>query len=163
MPGEVLTVAKVQSLGAGYLIGGAILGLPLYGITVSQGIYYFRTYRGDRSYLKILVGSLMALESIHMIALLFYIHEFFLGVSFTHGESEIKSKSNNDESFSVDNPSGLLISEIAATTLILLVQCGYAKRIWTVSFKNKLYTVPIVTTSVFQADTVSADGFQSHL
>ncbi|KAL0955213.1 hypothetical protein HGRIS_004116 [Hohenbuehelia grisea] len=45
----------VLRFGGSFLIAGACLALPLYGVAVGQAVFYYRTYTADRNGLKLLV------------------------------------------------------------------------------------------------------------
>ncbi|KAL0959171.1 hypothetical protein HGRIS_014455 [Hohenbuehelia grisea] len=49
--------------GGTLLISGACLGLPLYGLALGQGVWYYRHYAADRTRLKLLVRGYLAINA----------------------------------------------------------------------------------------------------
>ncbi|KAG6809384.1 hypothetical protein H0H93_015848, partial [Arthromyces matolae] len=57
---------------------GMMIGLSLYGIALAQVAYYYRKFPMDANYWKILTGSLLVLDSLHIFSLAAGIHDWFL-------------------------------------------------------------------------------------
>ncbi|KAL0955212.1 hypothetical protein HGRIS_004115 [Hohenbuehelia grisea] len=58
----------VLCFGGSFLIAGACLALPLYGVAVGQAVSYYRTYTADRLRLKLVVAVLLSVVSYEIYA-----------------------------------------------------------------------------------------------
>ncbi|KAJ6629906.1 hypothetical protein B0H10DRAFT_1212747 [Mycena sp. CBHHK59/15] len=108
---------------------------PLYGIAIAQTTYYYRTFPKDRKFVKIMVGILMALDTAHMACII---------------------KSSGDwlqvlvERAAPLLPMSFEISLYLTYTVICLVQCSYAIRLWILSTKNWAVTAVVVSFALGQ-------------
>ncbi|KAL0955219.1 hypothetical protein HGRIS_004121 [Hohenbuehelia grisea] len=105
--------------GENFVIGGLLLGFPLYGVALAQAISYYRNYQADPRALKLTVALLLLLEPVHLISLVVYIWDYFIRsldprVPHTSGNLTIS----------------LAVSDCCTVMIIALVQCAYALRVW---------------------------------
>ncbi|KAI0708473.1 hypothetical protein C8Q76DRAFT_799731 [Earliella scabrosa] len=123
-------VASLRELLASLVIGGA-LALTVYGITILQTYFYYRTYPKDRLAIKILVGILFLLDTATSIVLTYGTYEYTVIYFLQPLERYIAIPPN-------------LVAEHAMTILIiLLTQLYFAQRLWYIS-KNR-YLVFAIT------------------
>ncbi|KAJ7132230.1 hypothetical protein C8R44DRAFT_45739 [Mycena epipterygia] len=112
---------------------GALLAPPLYGIGLAQALYYFRSFPKDPIYVKVVVGTLLLLDTAHLACHI---------------------KSTNDW-FLVQLMSPLLpllfcVALFFAYSTIFIVQCAYAARVWILSGKNWIITILLVLLAMGQ-------------
>ncbi|KJA20890.1 hypothetical protein HYPSUDRAFT_769623 [Hypholoma sublateritium FD-334 SS-4] len=115
-----------------YLIG-VMASCMLYGISVAQAVFYYRTYPEDNRILKILVGTLTLAETAHLILVGETAHFVYVVCKLP------------------ENIQGLFhfrttwTASFGLTVLITsMVQGFYCWRIWTFSLKVK-WRIPVVT------------------
>ncbi|RDB19944.1 hypothetical protein Hypma_013123 [Hypsizygus marmoreus] len=112
---------------------GMMLGLPLYGVALAQAAFYYRTFPGDHKYWKILVGVLIALDSMHIFSLTEGVHDWFLVQRLT-----------------TVLPRGALVASFTTYIIETVVQCAYALRVWALSNKNRWLTGFVVAFACIQ-------------
>ncbi|KAJ7434967.1 hypothetical protein B0H11DRAFT_2207947 [Mycena galericulata] len=109
------------------LMIGFMLSAPLYGIAIAQAIYYFRTFAKDVIYVKLVVVSLIIIDTAHLVLLISTIDNWFLVDFFS--------------------PTGtVLLTHIA----VFICQMTYAARIWIVSSKRIAITGLVVALALLQ-------------
>jgi len=128
---------------------GFIICLWLYGATLSQTIFYFRSFPGDGRITKSLVCFLCAADTIHVYLLSHMFWNFLV-----HGRSI-------GFSILLRLPWQLTTSFIVAWFVTTVVQCFFALRVWKVSNKNWLLVSIISLSSVAQLGAGIA--FSTHL
>ncbi|KAI1789712.1 hypothetical protein LXA43DRAFT_1096129 [Ganoderma leucocontextum] len=104
---------------------GFTISTTIYGITVLQTYFYFRTYPNDKSYIKLTVGSLWILDTLGTILVAHSLYTYFV-LNFTDPLKD----ANLVWSFSLEN---------GVTTLItFVVQCYFAECLWRFSHGNRI-------------------------
>ncbi|KAJ7173629.1 hypothetical protein C8R46DRAFT_118582 [Mycena filopes] len=111
------------------LITAAMLTPPLYGIGVAQVAYYYRSFPDDPVYIKLVVGILFLLDTTHIICQLQSTYEWFI----------IKL-------LGPIMPILFCVGLVLTYTIIFIVQCSYAARLYILSNKNK-FVAPLVGTN----------------
>ncbi|KAJ7188868.1 hypothetical protein C8R46DRAFT_31664 [Mycena filopes] len=106
------------------LMIGVLLSPPLYGIGIAQAAYYYRSFPKDPLAVKLGVGILLLLDTIHIICQVQWTYDWFL--------------------IDLLNPTIIpfvfCVALFFAYTTIFLVQCAYAARLWLLSNKNIIVT-----------------------
>jgi len=123
----VLEAAKGEYL---IIFVAFVISTTLYGITLLQGIYYFRTYLRDPWYLKLLSGVLLILDSLTTIFPAHVLYTYLIKDFGTVPKASSQPWSLNAENFVLG-------------IITLLVQCFYAHQIWAVSKQRILVGVMI--------------------
>ncbi|KAJ7042871.1 hypothetical protein C8F04DRAFT_55685 [Mycena alexandri] len=108
------------------LITGAMLTPPLYGIGVAQVAYYYRSFQNDPIAVKLVVGILFLLDTAHIICHLQSSYEWFI-----------------IELLGPIMPILFCVGLFLTYTIIFVVQCSYAARVYILSNKNK-FVAPLV-------------------
>jgi len=106
---------------------GFVIATALYGVTLLQGLFYFRTYTKDPWALKLLTASLLIFDSMTTIlpahALYYYLIENF-----------------GNPGAGISEPLTYRIENLMLTFITVLVQSFYTHQIWYLS-KNKPLTI----------------------
>jgi len=129
---------------------GFAMSLWLYGTTVSQTIFYFRSFPNDSKATKYLVCFLCIVDTFHIYLLGHLVWNFLVVGRFT-GLGVLL----------VTIPWQLLASFITTFFVISVVQCFFAFRVWNVSGKNWIITSIIGLSSTAQFG--SGMEFSNHL
>ncbi|KAJ7798705.1 hypothetical protein B0H14DRAFT_3492297 [Mycena olivaceomarginata] len=90
-----------------------MLSAPLYGIAIAQAIYYFRTFPKDVIYVKIVVVSLVVIDTAHLVLLISTLNNWFL-VKF----------------FNPAIPKAMSGTVLLTHITVFIAQMTYAARIW---------------------------------
>ncbi|KAJ7431669.1 hypothetical protein B0H11DRAFT_2202709, partial [Mycena galericulata] len=114
---------------------GFMLSAPLYGIAIAQAIYYFRTFAKDVIYLKLVVVSLIIIDTAHLALLISTLDNWFLVDLFSPTSAVPKSLSGT-----------VLLTHIT----VFICQMTYAARIWIVSSKKIAITGLVVALALLQ-------------
>jgi len=134
-------------LGSGFI--GYTICLWLYGATLSQTIFYFRSFPGDSWSTKYLVVFLYVADTIH-VYLLSHMFWNFLVYGRTVGFSIL-----------LRLPWQLMASFIVAWVVTTVVQCFFGIRLWKLSRKNWIIVSIIGISSV--AQLCAGMVFSAHL
>ncbi|CAK5281105.1 unnamed protein product, partial [Mycena citricolor] len=95
-------------------------------ILLAQAGHYFRTFPGDSIRVKLVVGSLVAIDTIHVVILLSSYNQWYIR-----------------ESFELVLPKSFSLTPLITYIVVTICQMTYASRIWIVS-KNNLWMTGIV-------------------
>ncbi|KAF7363149.1 hypothetical protein MVEN_00667400 [Mycena venus] len=112
---------------------GITMSLPLYGVTIAQTAYYFRSFLADPIYVRGVIGLLFLIDTAHTVCMVKSISDWFL-----------------TELFGPIVPPIFAVSMSLAYTTIWIVQCGYAARLWFLSGKNYFITLLVLALSFGQ-------------
>ncbi|KIM81870.1 hypothetical protein PILCRDRAFT_821230 [Piloderma croceum F 1598] len=123
-------------LASGFI--GFIISLWLYGATVSQSIFYFRSFPGDNRATKYLVSFLFFADTLHVYLLS---HMFWNFLVYGRSVGFI---------ILLRLPWQLTTSFIVGWVVTTVVQCFFALRVWKVSNKNWIAVSVIGISSMAQ-------------
>ncbi|KAJ7132235.1 hypothetical protein C8R44DRAFT_773488, partial [Mycena epipterygia] len=112
---------------------GALLSPPLYGIALAQALYYYRSFPKDPRYVKLVVGTLLLLDTAHMACHMKSTNDWFLV-----------------QLMSPTMPLLFCVSLFLTYSTIFIAQCAYAARVWILSGKNLIITVLLVVLAIGQ-------------
>ncbi|KAI0706747.1 hypothetical protein C8T65DRAFT_651860 [Cerioporus squamosus] len=116
----------------GGLLVEVFVACILYGITTLQTLIYFQKYPSDRTFLKLLVGTVWVLETAHTAFCIQFIYDYLI-VGF-----------DNYFNF-LDINWGIGVTVLCSASIALCVQGYYTWRVWIVSEKSVLWTALIGT------------------
>ncbi|KAL4256398.1 hypothetical protein AB1N83_012139 [Pleurotus pulmonarius] len=116
---------------------GLTLTLAFYGVALAQSIFYFRVYREDKVYLKIVVVSLILLQSTQIVFTLISLLEL--------------TPRLGDETMDAI-PRSFIKSEFPIFISTSIVQLAYTRRVWSLS-ANKPLVSAIILFSIIQLGT----------
>ncbi|KAJ7468402.1 hypothetical protein B0H11DRAFT_2045387 [Mycena galericulata] len=109
------------------------LAMPLFGITIAQTTYYFRWFSADRVHVKTMVTILFFMDTAHTVCIVKASRDWFLV-----------------QLFSPFVPRVLIVGMVLTYTIIFIVQCSYAVRLWLLSGKNKVVTSVVILLALGQ-------------
>jgi len=118
-----------NTLGA-FLIG-VLISAILYGVTCVQTLYYFRRYPSDPWYIKLLVATVLASDTVHQALITHSLYTYLI------------------TDFGALQDLGLLVWSLIVEVLFngftaLMVQCFLAMRVYRLSNKSLLATVSVM-------------------
>ncbi|KAJ7671754.1 hypothetical protein B0H17DRAFT_1085097 [Mycena rosella] len=122
----------IDALPSPAMIGFTMM-LPLYGVGVAQGAYYYRSFLEDPIYVKGVIGLLFFIDTTHTVCMVKSFNDWFLAGL-----------------FGPTTPRIFAVSMSLAYTTIWIVQCCYAARLWFLSGKNKFITLVVLALSFGQ-------------
>jgi hypothetical protein len=124
-----------KTLGA-LLIGGLFASM-LSGFVIIQVVVYFKTYQSDHNRLKILVLAVWLLDTCHTICIWLSLWSYFIDYygNFLHID---------------DIHWSLALSVLFPAFLTLLVHIFFAQRIFMLSKRNYILTIPIVVLAILR-------------
>jgi len=134
-------------LGPGFI--GFTISLWLYGSTLSQTIYYFRTFPDDSRITKCLACFLCVVDTLH-VCLLSHMFWGFLVYGPSVGFSIL-----------LKLPWQLMASFIVGFIINTVVQCFFGLRVWKISFNNRIIASIIGISSTGQL--CAGMAFSGHL
>ncbi|KAL7279402.1 hypothetical protein PYCCODRAFT_995372 [Trametes coccinea BRFM310] len=115
-------------------IGGLLIEVfvacILYGITTLQSFMYFQKYPNDAASLKILVGTVWALESVHTAFCMQFLYAYLV-------------EGFADYTYFLKINWGIGVTVITSAGIALCVQGYYVWRVWCVSSKSLVWTAII--------------------
>ncbi|KAI0756008.1 hypothetical protein C8Q80DRAFT_1125659 [Daedaleopsis nitida] len=115
----------------GILLIGVILCAALWGISLLQAYHYYNHYRSDPRWLKLVVAVVFVADTTHQVLISYSIHWYL-----------VQSFGNVD---AISQLSGTMVTEIFVQAVtIVLVQCFFVHRIWTLSGRKTYIIVPMV-------------------
>ncbi|KDQ23512.1 hypothetical protein PLEOSDRAFT_1086817 [Pleurotus ostreatus PC15] len=107
------------------LLYGLIASCPLYGLSIAQAVFYYRTYAGDPRLIKGFIALLMVLETAHTLLIAHASNVWYLRAA-----------------LAFVLPKSLLASGYVAYVVISLVQMAYMVRVYRISAGNKW--IPVI-------------------
>ncbi|KAJ7634071.1 hypothetical protein DFH06DRAFT_677105 [Mycena polygramma] len=132
--------AEIAAVGVLYapFLGGMMVGCFLFGITISQTIIYFRTFKDDTLMLRALVGSALIVDTFHFVMVAEGVHNWYIFCKLPQNYGGL-------EEFHWS----LGASIIATYVITSMVQALYILRVYMLS-KNLWISIFIGTLSVVQ-------------
>jgi len=121
----------------GMLFLGYMFAMMLYGVTVTQVFIYFRnTGKRDSLLLRLLIFSLLLLDTLHVVFITHAMY-YYLIMNFTHPQA-------------LDRIVWSILAQVLVTSVSdAIVRFVFAKRIWTLSNKNKWLTLAVALVATF--------------
>ncbi|KAH9848429.1 hypothetical protein C2E23DRAFT_434798 [Lenzites betulinus] len=115
-------------------IGGLLIEIfvacMLYGITTLQSFIYFQKYPNDATSLKLLVGTVWVLETVHTVFCMQFLYAYLI-------------EGFGDYAYFLEINWGIGVTVITSACIALCVQGYYVWRVWCVSSKSILWTIVI--------------------
>ncbi|KAF8903414.1 hypothetical protein CPB85DRAFT_1319994 [Mucidula mucida] len=111
----------------GVMLIGVILSAILYGLSISQTLYYYAKYPKDPWYLKLLVAITVCFDTIHLILITQTMYHYLI-------TSYYNSNALTEATW------GVIIEALPTGVTGALVQCFYAFRVFRLSKKNLILT-----------------------
>ncbi|KAI0654681.1 hypothetical protein C8Q70DRAFT_514348 [Cubamyces menziesii] len=129
-----LGITKSSDNPAVAFIGGLLIEIfiacILYGITTLQSFMYFQKYPNDALSLKLLVGAVWALETVHTAFCMQFLYAYLV-------------EGFGDFAYFLQINWGIGVTVITSAGIALCVQGYYVWRVWCVSSKSLFWTVVI--------------------
>ncbi|KAF9046957.1 hypothetical protein BDZ89DRAFT_67132 [Hymenopellis radicata] len=100
----------------GAMFIGALITMSIYGITILQAYFYYMTYPEDRKSLKLLVASIVTLDTVHVVFMCHAMHHYLITGFATPAAL-------------LDGTWSLYSSILINIIIAFVVQCFFTKRI----------------------------------
>ncbi|KAL1949775.1 hypothetical protein VTO73DRAFT_8656 [Trametes versicolor] len=134
-----LGITKSSANPAVPFIGGLLIEVfvacVLYGVTTLQSFIYFQKYPNDAMSLKLLVGAVWTLETVHTGFCMLFLYEYLV-------------EGFGDFAYFLHINWGIGVTVITSACIALCVQGYYVWRVWCVSSKSFAWTVAIAIPAV---------------
>ncbi|CAK5265522.1 unnamed protein product [Mycena citricolor] len=125
---------------------GFMISAPLYGILLAQAGHYFRTFPDDSTRVKLVVGSLVIIDTVHVVILLSSYNQWYI-----------------QESFQLVLPKSFSFTPLITYIIVAICQITYAARIWIVSKKNLWITGTVLSLALGQFASGCVAGLEVYL